>query len=85
MEKKSGTHRAMPRMSIEELKALNTKALLARLKRLRFCEDSPAQSDLTDEEIASVGNLILFKSDPEWTTAYRDLKQVLNGREHVES
>ena len=84
MKKKSGIHRAMSRMSIEELKALNTKALLARLKRLRFCEDSPTHSDLTDEEIASVGNLILFKSDPAWATAYRDLKQVLDGREHLE-
>ena len=84
MKKKSGIHRAIPRMSTEELRGLNTKALLARLERLRICEDSPAQSDSTDEKIASVGNLILFKSDPAWATAYRDLKQVLDGREHLE-
>lgn len=70
-------------MSKEELSALRTKALLARLKRLRFCVESPAHSDLSEAEIESVGNLILFKSDPAWATAYRDLKEVLDGRKHV--
>lgn len=61
---------------------MTTRALLGRLQRLRECEDSPACSDLSPEEIsASTG--ILFKSDPQWSLAYDEVKQILATREHV--
>ena len=83
MKKKSGLKRVVPIMTVAELEALNTKALLARLQRLRYCEESQQYSDLSDGEVASVDDQILFKSDPAWSTAYKDLKQVLDHREHV--
>ena len=85
MKKKSGLERAVPKMSLADLEALNTKTLIARLKRLRFCEEAPEQSDLSDEEISSVTDVILFKSDPDWKLAYSDLKRILGSREHIEN
>lgn len=70
----------MPREQLEELP---TGALLARLKRLRWCEDSPDWSDLSEAEIASASHLILFKTDPAWGAAFADLKEVLATRDHV--
>ncbi len=67
----------------EELEKLPTGALLARLKRLRWCEDSPDKSDLSEAEIASVDGQILFKSDALWQSAYADLKDVLASRENL--
>ena len=69
----------------QELQTLPTGALLARLKRLRWCEEARADSDLTDEEVASVAGMILFKEDPVWRQAYADLKQILADREHLEN
>ena len=66
----------------ESLESMSTRALLGRLQRLRECEDSPDCSDLSPTEIsASAG--ILFKSDPLWTSAYEQVKEVLATREHV--
>jgi hypothetical protein len=70
-------------MARDELDALPTGALLARLKRLRWCEESGDWSDLSAAEIASAEGLILFKSDAAWRSAYADLKDVLAGREHL--
>lgn len=67
---------------VQELESLNTKELLARLQRLRFCEESSIGSDLSEAEIATVSDKILFKSDPSWRTAYRELKAILDRREH---
>ena len=75
--------RAVARVSRPDLEALPTKALIARLTRLRWCEDGPHQSDLSAQEIASEPDLILLKSDPEWQRAYADLKEVLASREHI--
>jgi hypothetical protein len=72
-------------MARQELEALPTGALLARLQRLRWCEESRGESDLSDEEVGSVAGLILFKEDVAWRTAYADLKEVLASREHVEN
>ncbi len=69
-------------MSRPELDVLSTGALLARLKRLRWCEEDAARSDLSGAEIASVSHLILFKSDPSWGIAYEDVKAVLASRPH---
>lgn len=60
-----------------------TGALLARLKRLQWCEETKEQSDLSDEELATGAHLILFKSEPSWRSAYADLKSVLANRQHV--
>jgi hypothetical protein len=83
MKKRRGLRRAVAPLSREELEALPTKALIARLSRLRWCEDGPNRSDMSEQEIASGSKLILFKSDPAWHTAYADLKDVLSSREHV--
>jgi hypothetical protein len=72
-------------MSTQELEALPTGALLARMKRLRWCEESRESSDLSEHEVASVEHLILFKEDAAWRSAHADLKAVLAQREHVEN
>lgn len=83
MKKAHGLQRALPPLAREQLESMPTGALLARLKRLRWCEDSPEISDLSEDERATAAHLILFKSDPAWQRAYVDRKQVLAGREHV--
>lgn len=72
-------------MGRQELEALPTGALLARLERLRWCEEVRVESDLSDEDVASAAGSILFKEDAAWRAAYADLKEVLGGREHLES
>ncbi len=84
MKKRHGLDRALPPVSRAELEALPTGALLARLKPLRWCEEDREQTDLSDDEIASVSHLILFKADPAWRSAVSDLKAVLAAREHIE-
>ena len=82
MKKRFGLDRVVPFVAIHELEAMNTRQLLARLQRLRFCEDIAKGSDLTPEEIDSVTG-ILFKESQEWTDAFTDVKAVLAKREHV--
>jgi len=82
MKKRHGLDRAIIPLNSNELDAMPTGALLARLKRLQWCEEGPEQSDLTDDEVASGSHLVLFKSDPRWRSAYEDLKVVLATREH---
>lgn len=84
MKKGHGLKRALPVVARSELELSPTGALLARLKRLRWCEDGPECSDLLPHEIASVSGQILFKCDPRWQTAYSDVKEVLATRDHVE-
>ncbi|TMJ15153.1 MAG: hypothetical protein E6G94_07815 [Alphaproteobacteria bacterium] len=83
MKKGHGLARAVAPMGRDELANLPTGALLARLKRLRWCEDRPDHSDLLPEEIESAGGMILFKTDAAWRSAYAEVKDVLAGREHV--
>ena len=85
MKKRSGIDRAVAPVPKAALEAMPTGALLARLQRLRWCEESAETSDLTDAERGSVSGSILFKSDPAWRAAYDDLKRVLAGREHRSS
>ena len=82
IRKRSGVRRAVAVLERSSLGSLTTKQLLARLARLRFCEESADISDLTPDEIALTRG-ILFKRTPEWRTAYADLKEVLATREHV--
>lgn len=76
------TRRGVPIIPAKKLEVLSTKQLLARLQRLRECEEKPGVSDLTAEEIAAT-NSILFKQTAQWQDAYRELKQILANREHV--
>ena len=64
----------VPLISREQLEALPTRAVLARLVSLRRCEQSPEESDLSAEELAQVAP-IRFKSTPEWRTAVDDANQ----------
>ena len=83
MKKGHGLKRAVQQVERDELESLATGALLARLQRLRRCEESRECSDLSDEEIATAANLILFKADPAWRTAYTDVRDVLGARDHI--
>ena len=83
MKKGHGLTRALQRISREQLESMPTGALLARLKRLRWCEESRECSDLSDDEVASAGNFILFKDDPAWRLAYADVRGVLATRDHM--
>ena len=83
MKKTMGTARALPIVPKANLDRLHTGSLLARLERLRWCEEGPEWSDMDEAELASCDGKILFKSQPEWHQAYRDLKDILKLREHV--
>jgi hypothetical protein len=83
VKKGHGLKRALQPISREQLEALPTGALLARLKRLRWCEESPDWSDLSEAEIESALHLILFKTEPAWRGALADVKAVLSTREHM--
>ena len=85
MKRGHGLERALPRIGRGELEGLPTGALLARFKRLRWCEESRDRSDMSDEELASASGMILFKEDDAWRSAYADLKEILAGREHREN
>src|SRR5262245_53374189 len=64
------------------LDALSTRQLLARLERLRRCEESLLGSDCTPDELAAISGIV-FKEDARWKRAYDDVRAVLAGREHV--
>ena len=83
MKKRSGLARELPILREEELRDMPTRQLLARLQRLRFCEESLRSSDMYEEEVRSCTG-ILFKDSPEWKAAYNDVKRILAGREHVD-
>ncbi len=68
----------------EELQEWPTKRLLGRLKALRQLEEDFDSSDLEGEEVGHVDGII-FKSDPRWSTAYKDLKTILDTRENIRS
>ncbi len=85
MKKKSGVKRAVDQVTTDELQKLHTGTLLARLQRLRWCEDTADLSHLSESEIASVGDKILFKEQPKWQRAYKELKAILDEREHLKS
>ena len=74
-------------MHSSDLVDLHTGTLLARMKRLRACLDSPEQDEymLTTEEYqVSNPDLIWFKSDPRWKIAHSDVKSILASRPHME-
>lgn len=83
MKKGQGVDRALQPIARSQLDAMPTGALLARLKRLQWCEETRDRSDLSDEEAASASHLILFKEDPAWRAAHADVKDALAAREHL--
>jgi hypothetical protein len=83
MKKRKGIARAVDVLTIEELENLPTRALLARLKRLRFCEEAAESSDVSCTEIASVDRKIIFKNTLIWREAYDQLKRILDLRENI--
>jgi hypothetical protein len=85
MKKRHGLARAVEPIRADQLGALPTGALLARLQRLRQCEESIDSSDLSETEAAAVDGAILFKSDQAWHSAWADLKAILATREHKTS
>jgi hypothetical protein len=84
LKKRHGLARALPVVRRDDLEQLSTGSLLARLRRLRWCEENSSVSDLTPEEIDSAADRILFKSDEAWHLAFNDLKEVLAGRENFD-
>ena len=83
MKKGFGLKRALQPIERDNLRSMPTGALLARLKRLRWCEESRECSDLSDGEVASAENLILFKNDPAWRLAYSEVRDELGTRDHM--
>jgi len=82
MKKGHGLQRVVPIISEKKLLELNTKQLMGRLKKLRYCEESFEGSDLLESEVASCTG-ILFKNTPEWKEAYETVKRILSLREHL--
>jgi len=86
MKQAVGLKKALDIVPLSDLKDWPTRRLLARLKRLRWCYETPtAAADYTAAELAAVADKLLFKSDPRWKTAYGDVKSVLAAREHVKA
>ncbi len=83
MKKRTGIARAVDPIPRDELSTQSTPALLARLQKLRRCEERHELSDLTDEEVRACEGRILFKNSDVWQQAYADLKTILADREHV--
>ena len=68
-------------ISLLELETYSTRRLLGRLRRLRECEESLV---LSDRNTIDETGCIEFKQSPEWQMAFRDVKNVLSRREHVQ-
>ncbi|MDX1634581.1 MAG: hypothetical protein R3280_08095 [Marinobacter sp.] len=68
------------RKSVAELEKLHTGTLMKRREALLQCPEPP--EPLEGNEVAT-GSDILYKNTPQWNQAYRDLKAVLENREHM--
>ncbi len=78
------TKRRLPKVvNIEELKNKKTKELLGYLSRLQKCEESFELSDMDDNIDLSDYKTIYFKQTQKWKEAYKNVKTVLDKREHV--
>jgi hypothetical protein len=86
-------YKFVDRIAYADLEKMNTKALLLRLKRLREVDECFERSEcLYDFETIDsflitaadeLRYLITFKNSEEWKLAYKELKEVLADREHV--
>ena len=68
----------------EELEALPTKRLLAKLKTLHQCEQSFELSYWEEHEIKKDAECIQFKESDKWIAQYELLKDILRKREYIE-
>ncbi len=76
----------VPILDREALEKAHTGTLLSRLQRLRECEEDFSLSDragVETEPDAEVTGYVEFKNTAAWARAYREVKEVLAGREHV--
>lgn len=72
-------------VSVTELETWTTWQLLSRLKHLRQCyETRSAADDYYAKELNQLTDRLLFKSDPRWKQAFKDVKALLANREHIE-
>jgi hypothetical protein len=65
-----------------DLKAMHTGSLLARLEQFRRCEESIETSDMATDEVPE--GRIIFKQSSEWLRANHDVKAELATREHID-
>ena len=75
--------RSIKNLTKLDLERLDTKRLLAYLKKLNHCEESFEKSDWCSEDIAGIKGIV-FKESSEWTEMHSLVKQVLAKRENVE-
>ncbi|OEY65917.1 hypothetical protein [Marinobacter sp. X15-166B] len=66
--------------TLAELEAMHTGTLMNRRKALLRC---PETSELPPDEKAAPFGKIRFKDTAVWQQAYRELKSVLDKREHL--
>ena len=66
--------------TLAELEAMHTGSLMSRRQALLKCAET---STLTMQDKASLLIPIQFKDTTVWQNAYRDLKSVLDQREHL--
>ena len=78
------TPRKVEEISAEQLSSWPTKRLLGRLKALQKLEERFEASDLEVDELKGVEGIV-FKSDPRWSSAYKELKSILDSRENLRS
>jgi hypothetical protein len=72
-------------LSIERLEKLSTQRLLAYLKQLHKCEESFDLSDCDVNLDSNNPNFIQFKNTDKWKLAYKQVKLILDGREHIQN
>jgi hypothetical protein len=68
----------------EALDLKNTKELLAYLNKLQRCEESFDLSDMNVNLDLIEEEKIYFKQTEKWEIAYKNVKSLLENREHIE-
>lgn len=78
--KKSPTPSVIPSKTLAELAAMHTGSLMTRREALLKCAET---STLSDQDKTSLFTAIQYKDTTVWQNAYRELKSVLDTREHL--
>jgi hypothetical protein len=74
-------------LSREEMEKLNTKRLLAYKNRLLRVSDGDCwcgDSGCNHERDALLEDGVFIKASPLWQETYKNVKEVLNTREHIQ-
>ena len=71
-------------LTIQEMEKKGTRELLGYLKRLHMCEESFELSDLNINPDLTEDSIIHFKQTDKWKHAFRNVKQILDKREHLD-